>query len=371
MKKVLITGALGFVGRNLTAQLRMNKELELFLADIDTAKEDLMSYSEEADFIIHLAGVNRPKDEEEFITGNVRYTEQILERLSLRKDAPSVLITSSIQSDIDNAYGRSKREAENAVFRYSKENDVKVYVFKLPNLFGKWSRPNYNSVVSTFCYNISHDIPIRIDDETRVLSLVYIDDLLAAISDALEGRLNPHNDGYCYVETIHEISLKDLAETITSFHKNRKTLLMPKLEGLSKKIYSTYLSYLDEDDFSYELIEHSDVRGSFYEFLKTDNHGQMSVSTTAPGITRGNHWHHTKVEKFLVISGKAAIRLRRIDDDNIIEYIVDSTRPEVVDIPVGYTHSITNISTSEILITLIWANELFDSENPDTYYEEV
>ena len=371
MRKILVTGALGFVGRNVVLQLSKREDITLFQVDIATPEEEFDRYINETDFVIHLAGVNRPKDDSEFVSGNSDLTKNILQKLSKRNEPIPFLMTSSIQSDLDNAYGRSKREAENAVFQYMKDTGSKVYVFKLPNLFGKFSRPNYNSVVSTFCYNISHNIDIIINDPTRVLTLVYIDDLLKTVEMVLDGKLLPHGDGYCYVEVQHEISLKNLAKTIKLFHESRKTLVMPVLEGLNKKLYSTYLSYLEEDDFSYELVSHSDNRGGFYEFFKTESLGQVSVSTTVPGITRGNHWHHTKVEKFLVVSGKAAIRFRKIGEEKVIEYIVSEDKKEVVDIPPGYTHSITNISSDEILVTLIWANELFSQDNPDTFFEEV
>jgi len=372
MKSILVTGAYGFVGKNIIAELSMNKDLSILEADIDTEQSDFESFLLQADFVIHTAGVNRVKDDSEFFKGNSELSEWIIGTLKSRKDFhPPVLITSSIQSDLNNSYGKSKRLAEKAVLEYGSSMNVPVYVFKLPNLFGKWSRANYNSVVSTFCHNIANDMPIRIDDPSKELTLCYIDDLLALIKSAVDGKLKPGEDGYCEVKTTYTVTLQNLADMIYRFHSSRDNLLLPSLEGLEKKLYSTYLSYLPKEKFSYSLTPHSDNRGSFFEFLKTDNHGQLSVSTTVPGITRGNHWHHTKVEKFFVVSGEASIKLRKIDEKDITEYTVSSANPVVVDIPPGYTHSITNTSKTEMLITIIWANELFDSENPDTFYEEV
>ncbi len=371
MIKILITGSNGFIGRNLIAELSKGEGYELLTVDIDTSTEDFIRYIGIADFVVHLAGVNRPRNETEFQTGNAALTEWLVEQLSASDAPPPLLITSSIQSDLDNAYGVSKRKAENAVFRYGMTSGAPVYVFKLPNLFGKWSRPNYNSVVATFCYNASHGIPIEINDPSRELTLCYIDDLLCSIKNSIAGKTIPGPDGYCAVEKTYQITVGELADRILEYPKCRDELRMPALDGLEKALYSTYLSYLEPDDFSYPLNAHSDPRGSFYEFFKTGNKGQFSVSTTEPGITRGNHWHHTKVEKFLVIHGEAVIRFRKILETEVIEYRVSGENPMVVDIPVGYTHSITNCSKTETLVTLIWANEEFDPENPDTFFEEV
>ena len=371
MRKVLITGAKGFIGRNIVAELEKERDMELLKVDVDLNASEFERFLGEADFVLHLAGVNRPVDESEFVSGNAELTAWLTRMLSSRADPPPVLLTSSVQSDLDNAYGQSKRAAENAVFQYGREQAVDVYVYKLPNMFGKWSRPNYNSVVATFCHNIARGLPIQINDPERRLTLCYIDDLLASVRAALGGTLEPGADGYCAVEKTYETTLGELAEQILAFRDSRQTLFMPPLKGLAKALYSTYLSCLEPDDFAYELTAHSDVRGSFYELMKTSESGQTSVSTTAPGVTRGNHWHHTKVEKFIVVSGQACIRFRKIGSSDVEEYRVSGDKPEAVDIPAGYTHSLTNTSESEVLITLIWANELFDEKNPDTFYEEV
>jgi len=371
MKKILVTGADGFVGKNLVAELKKDRELELFTVDVDAGEGEFERYALGADFIVHLAGVNRPMEESEFFTGNAQLTSWLVGILSSRKNPPPVLLTSSIQSDLANAYGKSKREAENIVFQYGKETKTPVYVFKLPNLFGKWGRPDYNSVVATFCHNITRSLPVEINDPERELTLCYIDEVIRHIKEAIDGRLEPGDDGYCEVGTTYKITLRELADTLIAFSESRETLLLPPFTGLKKALYSTYLSYLPSDGFSYPLTAHSDPRGSFYEFLKTEKSGQFSVSTTQPGVTRGNHWHHTKVEKFLVIGGQAAIRFRRIGDGEVLEYRVCGEKPEVLDIPAGYTHSITNTSETETLITLIWANEQFDPDFPDTFFEEV
>ena len=371
MKKILVTGADGFVGRNVVADLKTDRELELYTVDVDSDRRDFERCLREADFVVHLAGVNRPKDEREFFSGNSELTAWLVGLLASRKDPPPVLLTSSIQSELDNAYGKSKLEAENAVLSYGSDCGTPVYVFKLPNLFGKWGRPAYNSVVATFCHNIARGLPIEISDPSRELTLCYIDELLRCVRAAIGGALPIGNDGYCAVEEVHTITLGELAKTIAGFYDSRRTLVMPPLEGLKKALYSTYLSYLPTEGFSYKLTAHSDARGSFYEFFKTSASGQFSVSTTAPGITRGNHWHHSKVEKFVVIGGQAAIRFRKIGRSEVVQFLVSGEAPEVLDIPAGYTHSITNTSETETLITLIWANEQFDEGAPDTFYEEV
>jgi len=372
MKKILITGAGGFIGRNLVAELsRLKDEYELFLYDIGSTDAELQDYCSRCDFVVHLAGVNRPKDDSEFITGNAGLTDVIIGKLAAAGNKVPVLITSSIQSDLDNAYGRSKRLAEETVLAYGRDNDVPVYVFKLPNVFGKWCRPNYNSAVATFCHNIANGLPITVNDPERVMTLIYIDDVIELIKKSIAGEKTADADGYCSVEKVYTAKLGEIAELLYSFKAMKNDLMVPLLEGLAKPLYSTYLSYLPSDGFSYSPVAHTDQRGLFAELFKTKEIGQFSVSTTAPGITRGNHWHHTKVEKFIVVAGRASIRFRRIDSAEIIEYIVSGEKPEVVDIPVGYTHSITNISEDETLVTLIWANELLDPDRPDTYYLEV
>lgn len=373
MKKILITGAGGFIGKNAVAELGQSpEEYELLCVDIDTPQPEFDDYIRRCDFVVHLAGVNRPKTEDEFSAGNAGLTEWLLAALEQSGNIVPVLMTSSIQSDLDNAYGKSKRAAELAVIDYGRRNAVPVYVFKLPNVFGKWCRPNYNSAVATFCYNIANELPITVTDPERMMTLIYIDDVLALIKRALAGELTPESNGYSAVDVTYECKLGDIAEKIKGFHAIKTSLLLPDLEtGLDKALYSTYLSYLAPGDFAYALVSHADDRGLFAEFFKTHANGQFSVSTTKPGITRGNHWHHTKVEKFFVVAGRASIKFRDINGGDVIEYVVSADEPKIVDIPPGYTHNITNIDERETLVTVIWANELFDPARPDTYFLEV
>lgn len=367
--KILVTGANGFVGRNVLANFRTHKDLEILPYDLDTGVEMLNRWAKECDFVVHLAGVNRPKTEDEFTKGNTDFTCQLLELLS---DNPVPLaMTSSIQAALDNPYGISKFGAEQRVFEYSKEHDVPVYVWRMPNIFGKWCRPNYNSAVATFCYNIARDEEVYISDPARMMNLIYIDDVVELIYKAVCGEISTDSSGFCTPEPVYQITLGDIVSTLREFHSCRDSLSLDDLTGVRKCLYSTYLSYLPADSFSYKLVDHSDSRGSFSEFFKTNGVGQFSVSTTVPGITRGNHWHNTKVEKFFVVAGEADLCFRKIGTDEVITYHVTADVPEVVDIPVGYTHNITNTSQTETLVTLIWANEVFDPEKPDTFYEEV
>lgn len=368
--KILVTGAKGFVGKNLVAQLKNKGYENIFEYDIDTDKSLLDKYAKECEFIFHLAGVNRPKDEREFMEGNFGFTSELLDLLKKHGNKAPVVITSSIQAELDNPYGRSKKAGEDLLFDYSKSTGTKVFVYRLPNLFGKWSRPNYNSVVATFCHNIARDLPIEISDPEIELTLAYIDDVIEELIKAM--HKNPTMEGrYCIIPTVHKVKLGELAELIESFRESRKNLSIPDMsDSFTKKLYSTYLSYLPEDNFSYELKMNVDNRGSFTEFIRTPERGQVSVNVSKPGITKGNHWHHTKNEKFLVVSGEGLIRFRKIDSDEIIEYRVSGDKLEVVDIPTGYTHSIVNVGDTD-LVTIMWANECFDPENPDTYYLEV
>ncbi|MEA4911338.1 MAG: NAD-dependent epimerase/dehydratase family protein [Oscillospiraceae bacterium] len=371
MKKLLVTGANGFIGRNFCCELsRFPDSYELLRADVDTSPEQLREYLAACDAVVHFAGVNRPKEESEFRTGNAGFTGDIVSRLAELGNAVPVIMTSSIQAELDNPYGRSKREGEEVLFSYGRVQKTPVYVFRLPNVFGKWCRPNYNSAVATFCYNVARGLPIQVNDPGRMMTLVYIDDVVAAVRAAADGQLAPQADGFCYVQTAYSAPLQYIADKIAEFGKIKETLLVPPLEGLDKALYSTYLSYLPTDAFAYTPPAHADARGLFAELFKTAQLGQFSVSTTAPGVTRGNHWHHTKTEKFIVVGGEASIRFRRIDADEIIEYKVTGAAPTVVDIPPGYTHSITNTGGGE-LVTLIWANETFDPAHPDTYAAEV
>ncbi len=368
--KILVTGANGFVGRNLIAELNNRGFNDIYKFDIDTDKTLLNEYAEKCEFVFHLAGVNRPKNEKEFMKGNFGFTSELLELLKKHNNKSSILITSSIQAERDNPYGNSKRAGEELLFDYSKESGAKTLVYRLPNLFGKWSRPNYNTVVATYCHNIARGLDIQVNNEDAELILCYIDDVLEEFIRALEGNETP-NGKYCCVPVTHKIKLGDLADRIRSFKESRKDLSICNMEDeLTKKLYSTYLSFLPKDKFSYDLKMNCDNRGSFTEFIRTPERGQVSVIVAKPGITKGNHWHHTKNEKFLVVSGTGLIRFRKICSDEIIEYKVSGEKLQVVDIPTGYTHSIVNIGDTD-MVTVMWANEAFNPEKPDTYFLEV
>lgn len=368
--KILVTGSQGFVGKNLIAELRNRGYEDIFEYTRGTEEALLEEYTKECDFVYNLAGVNRPKEEKEFMEGNFGFTSELLELLKKHNNKAPVLITSSIQAERDNAYGISKKAGENLLFSYSKDTGVKVLVYRLANLFGKWSRPNYNSAVSTFCYNIARDMTIQVNDPEVDLSLSYIDDVAKEFINAMEG--NPTKDeNFCIVPVVHNVKLGKVAELIKSFRDSRNDLFIPDMkDSFTKKLYSTYLSYLPEDKFSYELKMNVDNRGSFTEFVKSPERGQVSINVSKSGITKGNHWHHTKNEKFLVVSGEGLIKFRKIDSDEIIEYRVSGEKLEVVDIPTGYTHNIINVGDTD-LVTVMWANETFDPKNPDTYFLEV
>lgn len=369
--KILITGAKGFVGRNLTACLQLQKENELYLYDIDTEETLLSEYTRECDFVFHLAGINRPKDEKEFMEGNFGFTGKLLESLKKAGNTCPIVTTSSIQASLDNPYGISKKAGEDLLFEYGKETNAKVIIYRLPNVFGKWSRPNYNSAVATFCYNIARDIPIQVNDADPLMRLVYIDDLLDELVLCLSGKQHTGDDGYSYVPTVHEIHLKEIPKLLYSFRKMRQNLCVPDFSNaFEKKLYSTYLSFLKEDDFAYALNPHVDERGSFTEMIRTDERGQVSINISKPGITKGNHWHHTKNEKFLVVKGTGTIRFRKIGDDKVITYHVTDKEMKVVDIPCGYVHNITNDGEDD-MVTIMWANEAFNPDKPDTYFELV
>jgi UDP-2-acetamido-2,6-beta-L-arabino-hexul-4-ose reductase len=368
--KILVTGPKGFIGKNLVAELKNRGYTDIYEFDRETEKSLLEKYTKECDFVFHLAGVNRPKNEEEFMEGNFVFTSELLELLKKYNNKAPILITSSIQAERDNPYGRSKKAGEDLVFTYGKETGTKVLVYRLPNVFGKWCRPNYNSAIATFCHNIAHDLPITVNDPDVVMNLVYIDDVVEEFIKALNGNENRVGD-FCEIPIVHQITLGEIVDLIYSFKTSREERSIPNMsDEFTKKLYSTYLSYLPTDKFSYELKMNVDNRGSFTEFIKTLDRGQVSVNISKPGITKGNHWHHTKNEKFLVVSGKGVIRFRKIDSDEIIEYYVSGDKLEVVDIPPGYTHNIENLGNTD-MVTIMWANEPFDPENPDTYYLEV
>ena len=383
---VLITGAGGFVGKNLVATLRAAGYTDLLLFEKDDTPATLAEYCRRAAFVVHLAGINRPQSAQEFYTGNAGLTDTLLEALEAAGNKAPVLVTSSIQAALDNDYGKSKHLAEQAIFAHGERSGAPVYVFRMEGVFGKWCRPNYNSVVATFCHNIARGLPIEVRDPSYALPLVYIDDVVSCIRDAMErGEAVRDKEGFCRIHPVHTVTLGALADTIRGFAKARggsaaealgsdglPTLAVPDLAdgSFTKKLYSTYLSYLPEDTFAYDLNMHCDDRGSFTEFLRTPERGQVSVNISRPGIVKGNHWHHTKNEKFLVVKGEGVIRFRRIDAQEVIEYRVSGDRLQVVDIPCGYTHNIENIGDGE-MVTVMWANEAFDPENPDTFYEQV
>ncbi len=373
-KTLLITGANGFIGKNLIARLRAVGGCELLPFDLDTPPEKLAEYAARADFVFHLAGVNRPKDPAEFYAGNRGFTEHLLFLLRQAGSKAPVLVTSSIQAELENDYGKSKREAEALVFAHERETGAPALVYRLPGVFGKWCRPAYNSVVATFCHNIANGLPIEVRDPAYRLPLVYIDDVVDCFLDALCGRA-PRDcslPGLCHLTCdVHETTLGWLAETIESFRDSRGNLHTPDVgDALTKKLYATYLSYLPTDGFSYPLEMHTDARGSFTEFLRTPDRGQVSVNIAKPGVVKGNHWHDTKNEKFLVVYGEGRIRFRRVGTDAVLEYRVSGERLTVVDIPTGYTHSIENVGEGD-LVTVMWASEPFDPEHPDTFYEKV
>jgi len=373
MKTVLVTGSEGFIGKNLIMRLEELDNVAIKSFDKEDNVEILKKCLQESDFIFHLAGVNRPKKVEEFEKINVGLTKDIIDLLEEMGKRIPVVITSSIQAESDNPYGKSKKRAEDELIKYSKSNSVPVYIYRLPNVFGKWSKPNYNSVISTFCYNISHNLDIMISDPEKELELVYIDDVIDEFVKLLF-RKDRDLDKYFYnVKRVFKVSLGELAEKIYQIRDMRKTLIVPDLsDDFTKFLHATYLSYLDKDDLSYEMDSKEDNRGSFIELIKSNAFGQVSVSRSQKGIIRGNHYHNTKNEKFCVIKGEAVIKLRNILDDKIISYYVSDKKMEVVDIPPGYTHSIENLTEGDgEMIFLIWANEIFDPENPDTYYCEV
>ena len=395
--KILITGAKGFVGRNLVENLKCimdgrNKTRNVSISsiyevDIDTTSEELKEYCKDCDFVFHLAGVNRPKDNTEFMKGNYGFSSTLLECLKATNNKCGVMLSSSIQASLEgrykgSEYGLSKLMGENLFFDYAKDTSSNVYVYRFPNLFGKWCRPNYNSAVATFCHNIAHDLDIVVNDESTELELLYIDDLIDEMLNLLEGKghrcnyngldIEYSDDGQYYVCPLtYKVTLGEIVSLLNSFKAQSNTLIMPELKGFSKCLYSTYLSYLPSDKVSIPLKMNIDHRGSFTEVLKTLNFGQFSVNVSKPGITKGQHWHNTKWEFFIVVSGQALIRQRNIITDEVIEFKVSGDKLEAIHMLPGYTHNIINLSDTNDLVTLMWANELFDSNHPDTFYEEV
>lgn len=381
--KILITGAKGFIGKNLVSQLRnigegkannyeiSGKELTIFEYDVDSDIQELDSYCREADFVFHLAGVNRPKDSSEFMLGNYGFTSQLLNALKRHENRCPVMLSSSIQATLDNPYGESKRAGEQLMFDYAKETGAKVLVYRFPNVFGKWCRPNYNSVIATFCNNIANDLPIQINDASVKLNLVYIDDVVDELIAALCGDEH-YEDKFGSVKPIYTITLGEIVDLLSSFKNMQQDLDIPNVkDGFSKKLYSTYLSYLSPEKFRYPLRMNIDNRGSFTEIIRSSISGQFSVNISKPGITKGEHWHQSKNEKFVVVSGKGLIQMRKIESDEIFNFYVSGEKIEVVEMIPGYTHNIINLSDTEDLITFMWCNECFDANRPDTFFEKV
>ena len=380
--KILVTGAKGFVGKNLVAELEsisegkcafagIEKGCEVFTADIDTPADELKGYCTDCDFVFHLAGVNRPKEEKEFTEGNLDSLTQLISFLKEQGNTCPVALSSSTQAALDNPYGISKRCAEDTLRAYARETGQKVYIFRFPGLFGKWCRPNYNSVVATFCHNTANGLELRIDAPEKEITLAYIDDVVRTLLSCVSDYCSVDADGFCTVSPTYSVSLRRLADLLRSFKEGREKLEVPCLgDAFERALYATYLSYLKKDEFSYPLTTHSDYRGSFTEIIRTPDRGQFSVNISKPHITKGNHWHHTKNEKFCVVSGTGVIRFRKIDSDEVIEYFVSGDKMEVVDIPTGYTHNIENLGDTD-MITFMWASEAFDPARPDTYFLEV
>ena len=365
--KILITGSDGFIAKNLIIELKNRGYTDLFLCNRNTLQQELEKYLKESDVIIHLAGVNRPNKIEEFDEVNVGLTEDIVSVLKKNQRGQKLLFSSSIMAIKDNPYGISKRKAENILQELARETNIRVHIFRLPNVFGKWCKPNYNSVVATFCYNIANNLEIHIHDAMAKLCLVYIDDVIEKIITSFE-----ENGGEIFQEInpSYHITVGNLSNILKEFKEQRRNNKIPDIsDEFKKKLYSTYLSYLDSKDFSYPLKMNVDMRGSFTEFLHIGD-GQVSINISKPGVVKGNHWHHTKVEKFLVVKGTAKIQFRHMMTNEFVEYEVSGEKLEVVDIPIGYTHNIINIG-SEDLVTVIWANESFHKEKPDTYFEVV
>lgn len=398
--KILVTGAKGFVGKNLCAELKNIRDGkarqygdlkvdEVFEYDIDSTPEELDRYCAECDFVFNLAGVNRPKDQKEFMEGNFGFASTLLDTLKSHHNTCPIMLSSSIQATLigryeGSEYGRSKLAGEELFFDYGRETGAKVLVYRFPNLFGKWCRPNYNSAVATFCNNVANDLPIQVNDPSVELELLYIDDLVAEMIGALSGvehhcefngveTVLKDNGRYCAVPVSHHVTLGEIVETLYRFKEIPKTLGVPSLVagGFEKKLYSTYLSYLPKEKMCYDLKMNCDARGSFTEIIRTASSGQFSVNVSKPGITKGQHWHHTKNEKFVVVSGHGLIQLRKEGTDEVLNFEVDGSRIKVVEMIPGYTHNIINLSDTEDLVTFMWCNEPFDPQHPDTYSDPV
>lgn len=397
--KILVTGAHGFVGKNLCAQLNNIKDgkarnypvkiSEVMEYDLDTPTELLDDFCKKADFVFNLAGVNRPQNQEEFMQGNFGFASTLLDTLKKHRNTCPVMLSSSIQATLigrygESDYGKSKLAGEELFFRYEKETGAKVLVYRFPNLFGKWCRPNYNSVVATFCNNIANGLPIQVNDRSAKLEMLYIDDLVEEMIAALTGQEHrcefdgletvlQDNGKYCAVPITHKVTLGEIVDLLHTFAEQPTTLMIPEIpdQSFAKKLYSTYLSYLPKEKVAFPLKMNVDERGSFTELLRTGKCGQVSVNISKPGITKGQHWHHTKWEFFIVVSGHGLIQQRKIGSDEVIEFDVSGDKIEAVHMLPGYTHNIINLSDTENLVTVMWANELFDPNHPDTFFEKV
>ena len=398
--KILVTGAKGFVGKNLCAALRnvkdgkdktrgIDADIEIYEYDIDTDPALLDTYCRDADFIYNLAGVNRPENPEDFMKGNFGFASTLLDTLKKYKNTCPIMLSSSLQATLvgryaEGDYGKSKKAGEDLFFAYAEETGAKAYVYRFPNLFGKWCRPNYNSAVATFCNNIANDLPIQVNDRAIELTLLYIDDLVDEMFNILKGQANRcEYDGldivatekgkFCYCPITHKVTLGEIVDLLDSFHSQPETLLMPEIpyNSFAKKLYSTYLSYLPKEKASFPLKMNIDPRGSFTELLKTEKCGQISVNISKPGITKGQHWHNTKWEFFIVVSGKGLIQQRRVGSDEVLNFEVSGDKIEAIHMLPGYTHNIINLSDTEDLVTVMWANEQFDPNKPDTFFDPV
>lgn len=377
---ILVTGSNGFLGKNLIAQLRniqtgkannyqIDSNIHIYEYDVDNSLSELEAYCKKADFVYHLAGVNRPKNTSEFMDGNYGFTSVLLSFLEKYNNNCPIMLSSSIQANLNNEYGKSKKAGEELLLSYSKKTSVRVLIYRFPNIFGKWCRPNYNSVIATFCHNIANDKDIKVNDPLVMMNLVYIDDVVEELILALESK--EHRKGnYCEVPTVHTIELGSIVKLLYTFKEQSKTLFIPDIprNSFAKKLYSTYLSYLPKERFTYPIKMNVDDRGSFTELFKSKACGQISVNISKPGITKGEHWHHTKCELFVVVEGEALIQMRKIDSNEVINFKVSGEKIEAVCMVPGYTHNIINLSEVNQLITIMWSNETFDVNKPDTYF---
>ena len=386
--KILVTGSKGFVGRNLVETLKNIKEgkdrtrpnliiEEIFSYDVDSTKEELNEYCKKADFVFNLAGVNRPQNQEEFMQGNFGFASELLDNLKKHGNFCPIMLSSSVQATLEgrfagSEYGKSKKAGEDLFFDYAKETGAKVLVYRFPNVFGKWCRPNYNSAVATFCNNIACGLPIQVNNRDTILTLVYIDDLVEELLNALEGKENKDGN-FCKVNIEYQVSLGEIVDLLYIFDKQSSTLIIPEIPNgsFAKKLYSTFLSYFPKERVAFNLKTNVDSRGSFTELLKTEKCGQVSINISKPGITKGQHWHHSKWEFFIVVSGKGLIQQRKIGTDEVLNFEVSGENIQAVHMLPGYTHNIINLSQTENLVTVMWANESFDINHPDTFFEEV